>query len=233
MSDTVPAVEHASRRARRRRRRREHERGAGRRDRARALPPGRRARLLLPEGGERPARHAARRASRRARVFALDTHVLFPETYARLARGRAALRHHGRGASRARRSAARPRRTATSSGSATRRSAARSARSSRSGARSPASTPGSPACAATSRRRARTRRKLGWDERHELWKVNPLADWTDDDVWALHPRARPPRTTRCTTAATRRSAARTAPLPGAGREGRWAGSDKTECGLHA
>ena len=26
--------------------------------------------------------------------------------------------------------------------------------------------------------------KLGWDEQHELWKANPLADWTDDDCWA-------------------------------------------------
>ena len=25
--------------------------------------------------------------------------------------------------------------------------------------------------------------KLGWDERHEIWKANPLADWSDDDVW--------------------------------------------------
>ena len=26
--------------------------------------------------------------------------------------------------------------------------------------------------------------KLGWDEAHELWKANPLADWSDDDCWA-------------------------------------------------
>jgi len=26
--------------------------------------------------------------------------------------------------------------------------------------------------------------KLGWDEGHELWKANPLADWTDEMVWA-------------------------------------------------
>jgi phosphoadenosine phosphosulfate reductase len=26
--------------------------------------------------------------------------------------------------------------------------------------------------------------KLGWDERHELWKANPLADWTDEQCWA-------------------------------------------------
>ncbi len=26
--------------------------------------------------------------------------------------------------------------------------------------------------------------KLGWDEAHELWKANPLADWTDEQCWA-------------------------------------------------
>ena len=40
------------------------------------------------------------------------------------------------------------------------------------------------------------------------------------------------RTTSCTTAATRRSAARTARRRAPGREGRWAGAEKIECGLH-
>lgn len=74
--------------------------------------------------------------------------------------------------------------------------------------------------------------KLGWDDRHELWKASPLADWTDDDVWAyVHERDLPVNPlhergfdsigcTHCTQ-------------PGTGREGRWAGFDKTECGLHA
>ena len=53
--------------------------------------------------------------------------------------------------------------------------------------------------------------KLEWDERNGLWKVNPLADWTDREVWTLHPRARASRTTDSTTTATRRSAARRAP----------------------
>ena len=73
--------------------------------------------------------------------------------------------------------------------------------------------------------------KLGWDDAHELWKANPLADWTDDDVWAyvrgrdlpvnaLHGRGYASiGCTHCT-------------LPGGGRDGRWAGTDKTECGLH-
>ncbi len=25
--------------------------------------------------------------------------------------------------------------------------------------------------------------KLHWDDKHALWKANPLADWTDRDVW--------------------------------------------------
>ena len=74
--------------------------------------------------------------------------------------------------------------------------------------------------------------KLGWDDRHELWKASPLADWTDDDVWAyirerelpvnpLHERGYASiGCTHCTA-------------PGTGREGRWAGTGKTECGLHA
>ena len=74
--------------------------------------------------------------------------------------------------------------------------------------------------------------KLGWDERHELWKASPLADWTDEDVWAyvrerelpvneLHGRGYASiGCTHCTA-------------PGAGREGRWTGSAKSECGLHA
>jgi phosphoadenosine phosphosulfate reductase len=74
--------------------------------------------------------------------------------------------------------------------------------------------------------------KLAWDAKHERWKFNPLADWTEADVWRyisdhdlpynpLHDRGYP--TIGCTHC-TR---------PGDGREGRWAGSAKTECGLHA
>ena len=73
--------------------------------------------------------------------------------------------------------------------------------------------------------------KLGWDEQHELWKANPLADWTDDDCWAyirerglpynpLHDRGYDSIGDTHST------------LPGKGREGRWAGTDKTECGIH-
>jgi phosphoadenosine phosphosulfate reductase len=74
-------------------------------------------------------------------------------------------------------------------------------------------------------------RKLEWDDGHGLWKLNPLADWTEKDVWAriaerdlpynaLHDQGYASiGCTHCTQ-------------PGSGREGRWAGLEKTECGLH-
>jgi phosphoadenosine phosphosulfate reductase len=73
--------------------------------------------------------------------------------------------------------------------------------------------------------------KLGWDERHGLWKANPLADWSDEEVWRyivehdvpynpLHDRGYASiGCTHCTR-------------PGGGRDGRWAGTGKTECGIH-
>jgi phosphoadenosine phosphosulfate reductase len=75
-------------------------------------------------------------------------------------------------------------------------------------------------------------RKVEWDAAHGLWKLNPLADWTEKDVWTrIHERDLPYHPlhdqgyasigcTHCTK-------------PGAGREGRWADDAKTECGLHA
>lgn len=75
-------------------------------------------------------------------------------------------------------------------------------------------------------------KKLAWDERHELWQANPLADWSQAEVDAyiaerelpvnaLHARGYASiGCTHCTA-------------PGTGREGRWSASDKTECGLHA
>ena len=77
--------------------------------------------------------------------------------------------------------------------------------------------------------------KFAWDKRFGLWKLNPIADWSEKDVWKyihendvpynplhdqnypvdrLHP-LHPPGT------------------PGEDeRAGRWAGTEKTECGLH-
>jgi phosphoadenosine phosphosulfate reductase len=73
--------------------------------------------------------------------------------------------------------------------------------------------------------------KLGWDETHELWKANPLADWDDARVRAYIAERELPYNklhdegyssigcTHCTQ-------------PGEGRDGRWAGLAKVECGLH-
>jgi phosphoadenosine phosphosulfate reductase len=84
------------------------------------------------------------------------------------------------------------------------------------------------------REQARTRagvQTLERDEARGIWKVNPLVDWTDKDVWRyiaerelpynpLHDRGY--ASIGCATCTQ----------PGQGREGRWAGQDKTECGLH-
>jgi len=74
--------------------------------------------------------------------------------------------------------------------------------------------------------------RLGWDAKHGLWKAAPLADWTERDVWnhifahdlpyhPLHDRGY--ASIGCEPCTH----------PGDGREGRWAGTDKIECGLHA
>ena len=121
-----------------------------------------------------------------ARVFTLDTGVLFPETYAAW---RAAEERYG---------------ITVESWRGLRRE------------QSPlrASTP-----------------ELAWDQRHGLFKAVPLATWSEADVWAyiaahdlpynrLHDRGYASiGCTHCT-------------LPGRGREGRWANSDKSECGMH-
>jgi phosphoadenosine phosphosulfate reductase len=78
-------------------------------------------------------------------------------------------------------------------------------------------------------------RKVERSERYGVWKIQPLADWTEEDVWGyvfandipynpLHdvgyrsigciPCTRPTR------------------LDEEERAGRWAGSDKLECGIH-
>jgi phosphoadenosine phosphosulfate reductase len=73
--------------------------------------------------------------------------------------------------------------------------------------------------------------KLEWDQVRGMWKANPLADWNDERCWAyireyglpynqLHDKGYASiGCTYCT-------------MPGDGREGRWAGQGKTECGLH-
>ena len=76
---------------------------------------------------------------------------------------------------------------------------------------------------------------VGWDEKHDMVKVNPLATWTADDVEAYtvkHDLTRNPLVAQgypsigCEPC-TRRVAPGEDP-----RSGRWAGNDKTECGIH-
>lgn len=76
---------------------------------------------------------------------------------------------------------------------------------------------------------------VSWDERRELVKVNPMAAWTDDDTAryvADHGLPSHPLMSRgylsIGCAPTTRAVA-----PGEDpRAGRWAGTNKTECGLH-
>jgi phosphoadenosine phosphosulfate reductase len=73
--------------------------------------------------------------------------------------------------------------------------------------------------------------KLGWDEAHELWKANPLADWSDEDCWRyIKERGLPYNALHDKGYASIGDTHST--LPGEGREGRWAGTERTECGLH-
>lgn len=73
--------------------------------------------------------------------------------------------------------------------------------------------------------------KLGWDASHELWKASPLADWSDERCWTyIRERGLPYNALHDRGYASIGDTHST--LPGDGREGRWAGTDKTECGLH-
>jgi phosphoadenosine phosphosulfate reductase len=77
--------------------------------------------------------------------------------------------------------------------------------------------------------------KFTWDRRFGLWKLNPIADWTQEQVWnyinenrvpynPLHDRNYPSiGCTHCTKPVG----------PGEDpRAGRWAGASKTECGIN-
>lgn len=76
--------------------------------------------------------------------------------------------------------------------------------------------------------------KFGWDKRFSMWKLNPLADWTEDQIWQyirenqvpynpLHDQGYP--SIGCTHCTAR-------PEDGDARSGRWAGRDKSECGIN-
>jgi phosphoadenosine phosphosulfate reductase len=69
------------------------------------------------------------------------------------------------------------------------------------------------------------------DEKRGIWKFNPLAEWTDKEVWnyiskhdlPYHPLHNQGYDSIGCAPCT---------LPGGGREGRWAGSEQVECGIH-
>ena len=76
---------------------------------------------------------------------------------------------------------------------------------------------------------------VSWDEKFHLVKVNPLATWSDDDVaYYLRSQGLPEHPLWERGYASIGCAAVTEPpAPGADRRsGRWAGSEKEECGLH-
>jgi phosphoadenosine phosphosulfate reductase len=73
--------------------------------------------------------------------------------------------------------------------------------------------------------------KLEFDDRRGIWKVSPLADWSEKDVWRyIFKHDLPYHPLHDQGYASIGCAPCT--LPGAGREGRWTGQDKTECGIH-
>ncbi|WP_354699296.1 Phosphoadenosine phosphosulfate reductase [Paraconexibacter sp. AEG42_29] len=70
-----------------------------------------------------------------------------------------------------------------------------------------------------------------WDQGRDMWKYNPLAAWTEKDLWAqITHRGLPYHPLHDQGYSSIGCAPCT--LPGSGREGRWAGTEKTECGLH-
>ena len=73
--------------------------------------------------------------------------------------------------------------------------------------------------------------KLGWDEQHELWKANPLADWTDEMCWD-YIRARELPYNPLHDRGYESIGDTHSTQPGSGRSGRWPGTGKVECGIH-
>lgn len=76
---------------------------------------------------------------------------------------------------------------------------------------------------------------IGWDSQRHMVKVNPLATWTDDDVEDyLAERGLPRHPLTYVGYVSIGCAPTTQPVAEGHkpREGRWPGTDKTECGLH-
>ena len=73
--------------------------------------------------------------------------------------------------------------------------------------------------------------KLAFDARRGIWKANPIADWDAKAVWDYIARNDVPYN-ELHDRGYESIGCMPCTLPGSGREGRWAGSDKTECGIH-
>ena len=70
-----------------------------------------------------------------------------------------------------------------------------------------------------------------FDDKRGIWKYNPLYNWSEKDLWRrIHDRDLPYHPLHDHGYASIGCAPCT--NPGSGREGRWAGLSKTECGLH-
>jgi len=70
-----------------------------------------------------------------------------------------------------------------------------------------------------------------WDEKRAMAKYNPLAEWTEKDLWQrIHERGLPYNPLH--DHGYESIGCATCTQAGSGREGRWAGTEKTECGLH-
>ena len=78
--------------------------------------------------------------------------------------------------------------------------------------------------------------KVIWSERYGVWKVHPLADWDEKRVWAyIHVNEIPFNPLHETGYRSIGCIPCTRPTSPEQEEraGRWAGSDKLECGIHA
>jgi phosphoadenosine phosphosulfate reductase len=74
-------------------------------------------------------------------------------------------------------------------------------------------------------------RKLEFDARRNVWKANPIADWSEQKVWDYIVRHEVPYNPLHDRGYASIGCA-PCTKPASGREGRWAGSDKIECGIH-
>ena len=202
--------------------RRPRRRGRSLERAARGAPSAPRARLLLPEGGVGAAAHAARSIVPDARVFTIDTGVLFPETYAtwRELEQRYGVKVEVFDAASPTARRGRPSTAAARAKVAALEEALDGLDAWITGLRREQA----PTRAAAPR--AQLGRARAASGRSTRWPTGPRRT-----CGATSPSTTCP-TTRCTTRATPRSAARPAPSPAPAARAAGPAQDKTECGLH-